>query len=175
MNAQTAKTGKKYIITGAPQCTLKGGKESNMDALIYNAPFDLLFIQFYNQGPNSCTARSRVLKTGTFNWDAWYNYVVKAGSASKDAKMYIGLLAGPKGSTYAPKDYLNAAEVANLVATYGKKPRFAGVMLWEGAAGSANTAADLKGKRYWTVVKNALYVRIALCAQLYDPISLFDY
>lgn len=156
MNAQTAKTGKKYLLSAAPQCTLKSGKESNMDAMMYYGGFDIIFIQFYNQGPKSCTARSRAAKTGTFNWDAWHTYITNTNSASKLAKMYIGLLAGPAGSTQSG-DYINVAETQNLIAAFGKKDRFAGVMLWDGRAGSVNNAADLKGKRYWNIVKAALY------------------
>jgi chitinase len=158
MDAETAKTGKKYMITGAPQCTLNPG-DHNMDAMIYNAKFDALFVQFYNQGPASCTARSRANGVGGFNFDAWASYLNRAGSASAGAKIYIGLLGGPTGSAFAPGDYLNTPEVQNLIATYGKKSQLGGVMLWDATAAQVNVDNTLPAnKKYWDVVKDALLV-----------------
>ncbi len=158
MDAEYLKTGKKYIITGAPQCPLNPS-DANMDAMIHKAGFDALFVQFYNQGPSSCTARSRANGVGAFNYDAWVSYVNQAGSASTGAKIYIGLLGGPTGSSGAPGDYLNTTEVQNLISTYGKKTQLGGVMLWEATAADVNTDSTIPaGKKYWDVVKDALLV-----------------
>lgn len=158
MNAQTAKTGKKYILSGAPQCPLINGVETNMDAMIQKAGFDIVFIQFYNNG--YCTARSRVNKNpkDNFNYAAWLAYLNKSGSKSFGARIYIGLLGGPSGSSSNPGDFLNVAEVQNLIATYGKNPQIGGVMLWDGTAASKYRGADLSPstQRYWDVVKTAM-------------------
>lgn len=157
MDAQTANTGKKYLLSAAPQCSFNSaGKEVNMDAMLYHGGFDIIFIQFYNQGANSCTARSRANGGSGFNWEQWHAKITNTKSASALAKMYIGLLAGPTGSK-TPTDYINVKETQNLIAAFGKKDRFAGIMLWDGTSGSNNKASDLGGKRYWNIVKAALY------------------
>ena len=161
MLAQTAKTGKVYLITGSPQCTLDvslGGKEKNMDAMIYYGGFDILFIQFYNQGAISCTARSRASKTGgVFNYKQWLAYVRQAGGKSNAARLYVGLLGGPDGGTAG--DYLNVAEVTNLLTTYGKDEQFGGVMLWDAQATANNKDPAIPaGQKYWHVVKFTMMV-----------------
>jgi len=169
MKAQTVKTGKVYILSGSPQCTLINGKEKNMDAMIYQGGFDMLFIQFYNQGLVSCTARSRARKNGgDFNYSKWITYVNRAGSASANARLYIGLLGGPTAG--AKDDYLKVAEVKNLISTYGKANQLGGVMLWEAQATQLNNDAGIPvNQRYWHVVKVAMMVSPPSLPSLYTP------
>jgi chitinase len=160
--AQTAKTGKKYIFSASPQCTLNP-KEANLDAMIWQAGFDMVFVQFYNQGPASCTARSRAGKVGAFNWNAWRAYLNQNGNKSNGAKIYIGLLGGPSGSASYPGDFLNVAEVNNLISTYGRNEQLGGFMLWDATAAFNYRGSDLpKGQYYWNVVKNAMLVSYSL-------------
>lgn len=158
--AQTAKTGKKYIFSASPQCVLNP-KEANLDVLIREAGFDMVFIQFYNQGRVSCTARARAsgVVGAAFNYNAWIAYLNQANSKSKGARIYIGLLGGPTGSEGSPGDFLNVAEAQNLIKTYGRNAQIGGVMLWEATAAFKYAGKDLPaGLKYWHVIKNALLV-----------------
>lgn len=135
-----------------------------MDAMIQKAKFDMLFIQFYNGG--YCTARARVNKTpkDNFNYAAWLAYINKSGSKSYGARIYIGLLGGPTGSANHKEDFLNVAEVKNLISVYGRNAQIGGVMLWDGTAAEKYRGSDLVGstQRYWDVVKTAMLVSLVL-------------
>jgi len=128
--------------------------------MIQKGGFDMVFIQFYNGG--YCTARSRVNKNpvNNFNYAAWYTYLKKSGSKSTNARIYIGLLGGPTGSVNHPGDFLNVAEVKNLISVYGRNAQIGGVMLWDGTAAERYRGSDLVGasQRYWDVVKTAMLV-----------------
>lgn len=118
--------------------------EPNMGLTIANAKFDMLWIQFYNNP--SCSARSYISSTedGTtngFNYDAWVATI--AGSASADAKLYIGLLGGPDATTAAFQDeYLSVSEATTLLTEYYSHAQFGGVMIYEA------TVADNNGQYY---------------------------
>jgi chitinase len=129
---------KDYIISGAPQCPLD---EPYMSTAIAEAQFDVLWIQFYNNGANGCTARNytdslAAKKTSGFNYDSWVTKVNAGKSAG--AKLYIGLLAGQAGSTGSPNDYINAAAVQTLVTQYHSHAQFGGVMLYEATVAENN-------------------------------------
>lgn len=80
--------------------------------------FDILFIQFYNRGTVPCTARSRAFNHGgVLKYGAWHSYVRQDEGATNKARLYISLLGGPTGGTAG--DYLNVADVKNLIEAYG--------------------------------------------------------
>ena len=108
----TVTNGKKYLITGAPQCPLP---DINMSTMIAAAQFDYLFIQFYNNGGYGCNARNWANDNPNYattkmetnnvnlNYRAWKG-AISAG-ASRDAKLFIGLIGGPTGGSCARADY----------------------------------------------------------------------
>ncbi|KAI9050624.1 hypothetical protein LZ554_005783 [Drepanopeziza brunnea f. sp. 'monogermtubi'] len=145
---------KTYLISGAPQCPLP---EQNMGLTITNAKFDILFIQFYNNGANGCTARnyssSTNKATSGFNYNKWVTFVNSGASAG--AKLYIGLL----GSNYAgtASDYILASEAKPLIAAYHGATQFGGVMLWEATyAENNNAVTGYPGMNYYQIIKSFL-------------------
>ncbi|RDW75900.1 glycoside hydrolase family 18 protein [Coleophoma crateriformis] len=153
-NFATAK--KTYLITGAPQCVVP---DPNMATMISGAQFDILWIQFYNTA--SCSARNwatanpqyssthKELASG-FSYDAWTAFLV--GTASSNAKLYIGLAASTTAATN-PSFYLTTSQVANLAQAYFCRPNFGGIMLWEATYAEKNV---VNGLTYYQVVKNIL-------------------
>jgi chitinase len=153
---------KKYVITGAPQCKVP---DSVMDLMIQNAEFDALYVQFYNT--LECSARTWVkgnsaLNTTTgknatagFTYDSWVNRT--SSGASKNAKIYLGLLGAPGGSHSAPGDFLWPEEATNLINTYVKDTRFGGVMLWDAtwAEGQQVSFGKYSGN-YYGFIKSVL-------------------
>jgi chitinase len=120
-----------YYITGAPQCPIP---EPNMQTMIENAQFDYLWIQFYNN--EGCST-----DTGT-NYADWITNI--EGTASADAKLFIGVTAGPlaaNGLTSGEVYYLEPTELATLVANYSSESAFGGIMLWD-AGFSDNNVND---------------------------------
>lgn len=94
---------RRYIITGAPQCVVP---DASMGDMIFNSPFDYLFIQFYNT-PN-CAARGEISgylpangRNQYFTFDAWKQVTGVSFSRSSRAKLMIGL---PSSSAAAGSD-----------------------------------------------------------------------
>ncbi|KAL2065294.1 hypothetical protein VTL71DRAFT_2963 [Oculimacula yallundae] len=145
------KCSKTYLISGAPQCPLP---EGNMGLTIAGAQFDILFIQFYNNAANGCTARNWISKgnAGGFNYNAWITTIQQG--ASKGAKVYLGLL----GSTTAGNagDYLTALESKSLIDAWHGAPQFGGVMLWEATYAENNFPSSFPGKNYYQIIKQLL-------------------
>ncbi|KAF2502937.1 glycoside hydrolase [Lophium mytilinum] len=75
-----------YYISGAPQCITP---DSHLDDAMLNAPFDFLYVQFYNTP--SCSARAAYNGLSTFTFDSWVSRVTTL-SANKNAKVYLGLV-----------------------------------------------------------------------------------
>lgn len=75
-----------YYITGAPQCITP---DSHLDDAMLNAPFDFLFVQFYNTP--QCNARAGYNGLSTFTFDSWVSRVTTL-SKNKNAKVYLGLV-----------------------------------------------------------------------------------
>ncbi|KAL5331921.1 hypothetical protein ACEPPN_001461 [Leptodophora sp. 'Broadleaf-Isolate-01'] len=142
---------KTYLISGAPQCPLPDG---NMGLTIAGAQFDLLFIQFYNNGANGCTARNYTTdgNKGGFNYNKWVT-VVNQG-ASKGAKLYLGLLGSSAAGTAG--DYLTALESKSLIDAWHGAPQFGGVMLWEATYAENNFPSSFPGKNYYQIIKQLL-------------------
>ncbi|CZT52997.1 uncharacterized protein RSE6_14427 [Rhynchosporium secalis] len=146
------KCSKTYLISGAPQCPLP---EGNMGLTIANAHFDLLFIQFYNNGANGCTARNWITKGDSvdgFNYNKWVSTI--ATGASKNAKLYLGLLGSSTAGVAG--DYLTAIEAQTLINAYHGKSQFGGVMLWEATYAENNFPSSFPGKNYYQIIKQLL-------------------
>ncbi|PVH77711.1 glycoside hydrolase family 18 protein, partial [Cadophora sp. DSE1049] len=142
---------KTYLISGAPQCPLP---EGNMGLTIAGAKFDLLFIQFYNNGANGCTARNWITNknAGGFNYDSWVTIVNQGASAG--AKLYLGLLGSSSAGTSG--DYLTALEAQSLIDAWHSAPQFGGVMLWEATYAENNLPSSFPGKNYYQIMKQVL-------------------
>ncbi|PKX96667.1 class III chitinase ChiA1 [Aspergillus novofumigatus IBT 16806] len=123
---------RKFYLSAAPQCIIP---DAQLSDAILNAAFDFIWIQYYNTA--ACSAKSFIDSTlGKFNFDAWVT-TLKA-SASKDAKLYVGL---PASETAANSGYyLTPDEVESLVSTYMDRypDTFGGIMLWEATASENN-------------------------------------
>ena len=125
-----------YYISGAPQCPLP---EENMGAAITSAQFDWLFIQFYNN--DACSAYQLFENAGgSFNYDSWVSYV--KGTASKNAKLFIGLPASEdasSGDSTGSKYWVSTTNLPKLINEYSSHAQFGGVMLWD--AGNSDTVS----------------------------------
>ncbi|KAF8492550.1 glycoside hydrolase superfamily [Russula emetica] len=95
-----------------------------------DAPFDAVYVQFYN---NYCGLADPKGPMG------------KNGSANPDIKVYIGALAGQEGSGYVDSNTL-AGYITYAQRTWSS---FGGVMLWEASLAVANN-------NYHKAVKNSL-------------------
>ena len=98
---------RQYFLSGAPQCVVP---DSNMGDMIFNAPFDYLFIQFYNT-PN-CAARGEISgylpeygRNQYFSFDAWRQFTGISFSQSSRAKLFIGLPSSAAAASSA-EEYL---------------------------------------------------------------------
>lgn len=127
---------KRYIITGAPQCIVP---DANMGRMITGAKFDILYIQYYNTpqcsarswwnaNPNYPRTRRENVSGFRTSYQQWVTFL--ATTASKDAKLHIGLPGSPK-ATFDPSFYVPSSIVSNLLRAYFCKPKFGGVMVWE--------------------------------------------
>ncbi|KAH1558220.1 Endochitinase A1 [Aspergillus fumigatus] len=138
---------RKFYLSAAPQCIIP---DAQLSDAIFNAAFDFIWIQYYNTA--ACSAKSFIdTSLGTFNFDAWVT-VLKA-SASKDAKLYVGL---PASETAANQGYyLTPDEVESLVSTYMDRypDTFGGIMLWEATASENN---QIDGSPYADHMKDIL-------------------
>lgn len=117
-------TSKSYYISGAPQCPIPAPDMSNS---IAQAPYDYLWIQFYN---NDCAAADVVKNStgnpngaGQYNIKKWPQYV--SSGASKAAKLYVGLPASRSGAAHW--DWVKPADLPKVI---GVSPGISGVMLW---------------------------------------------
>lgn len=132
-----------------------------MGNMILASQFDVIWIQFYNNGAAGCTARNFVNANPnypnqpqaitTVNYYNWKN-TINSG-ASNGAKIYLGLLAGPVGTCASPGDFISAQDAYNLIQAYQGDDQFGGVMLYE-----ATSALDSChcGIPYFDDIKNAL-------------------
>jgi len=134
-------TSGKYVIAGAPQCSLADAY-FQMKAMIVGAQFDILWVQFYNNP--SCDGLN-----GGFNFDAWAKFLV--GTRSAHASLYIGL---PGSTAAAGSGYLSTTNLQKLLKTYASRPSFGGVMLWDASLAEKNV--DAQGRTYVQIVKSIL-------------------
>ncbi|KAF2738382.1 glycoside hydrolase [Polyplosphaeria fusca] len=142
------------LISGAPQCVLP---DARLAHAISASSFDFVFLQFYNTP--QCSSRAGYnglanLATSTFTFDAWVDWL-KANSANKGVKMYLGLPAGPAGAPWDAPSYLTPTEANKLVSHYSAQHPdiFGGVMLWEATVSANNKICD---KPYVSWIKSIL-------------------
>lgn len=88
---------KRYYITASPQCVVP---DANMGDVIFNAPIDYLFVQYYNT--RQCSARGHISgylpvdgRNQYFTFPAWAEFTSTSFSQSAHAKIFIGLPASP--------------------------------------------------------------------------------
>ncbi|GJC82814.1 endochitinase A1 [Colletotrichum liriopes] len=129
-----------YHISAAPQCPTSD-TWFQLKELIYNAQFDSLFIQFYNN-PGCQVADSP-------NYDEWET-VISQTSKSKDAKLYIGVLASSEAGW---SGYVPPSRVKELICKYKSKPHFGGVSIWDATRGAMN---QINGQAFHEAVADAL-------------------
>jgi chitinase len=135
-----------------------------MGTMIKHAQFDILYIQFYNTP--SCSARNWISgnpdpnspfipfvekSTGfSASYGAWTEFLV--GSASKNAKIYIGL-PGSKQAVWDGSFALGDYEARRLLKSYFCKANFGGVVIWEATYADSNIE---KGLPFYRNIKNGL-------------------
>ncbi|KAF7794759.1 hypothetical protein EIP86_005897 [Pleurotus ostreatoroseus] len=106
-----APTGKKYYITAAPQCPYP---DAYIGAALNQAPFDAVYVQFY--------------QPSEYNFATWDNWA-KTTSFNKNVKVYIG---APASADAAGTGYVNSSTLANYVSqAQSKYSSFGGVMMWD--------------------------------------------
>ncbi|GFF97809.1 endochitinase 2 [Aspergillus udagawae] len=138
---------RKFYLSAAPQCVLP---DAQLGDAITNSAFDFIWIQYYNTA--ACSAMSFVDNTlGTFNFDAWVTTLKT--TASRNAKLYVGLPASPTAANAGY--YLTPKQAESLVSTYMRRypDTFGGIMLWE-ATTSENNKID--GSTYADHMKDIL-------------------
>ncbi|KAK2048641.1 glycoside hydrolase [Colletotrichum somersetense] len=129
-----------YHISAAPQCPTSD-TWFQLKELIYNAQFDSLFIQFYNNP--GCQV------SDTPNYDDWET-VISQTSKSKDAKLYLGVLAHPDAGW---NGYVSPSKIKELICKYKSKPHFGGVSIWDATRGVMN---QVNGQAFHEAVADAL-------------------
>ncbi|PBP18005.1 chitin recognition protein [Diplocarpon rosae] len=140
---------KTYMISASPECPLLDG---HMEELITEAKFDLLFIQYYNNGLSRSTVRNFLDGTGRFNFNQWADFV--NGGKSRKAKLYVGLLGGSEAGTAG--DYVTPNEVAPLLWTYRNHPQFGGVMIWDATHAMNKVLYKSREMTYYQAMKRVL-------------------
>ncbi|KAM0333455.1 hypothetical protein ACHAQA_002117 [Verticillium albo-atrum] len=113
-----------YYITAAPQCPTTD-EWFQLKDLIYGARFDALFIQFYNN--EGCQASDNI------NYNDWLR-VLSETDQSKDAQIFIGLLASPE----AGSGYVDNEKVKEIVCGFKDKSQFGGLSFWDATRGGLN-------------------------------------
>jgi len=131
---------KTYYISGAPQCVVP---DASMGDMIFNSPFDYLFIQYYNTP--TCAARGQISgfnpangRNQYFTFDAWRDVVQAGYSQSTQAKLLIGLPGSADAADNDENYYLSPNEALELINEYRLHPSFDGVMLWDAGSSQMN-------------------------------------
>ncbi|TFK41332.1 glycoside hydrolase superfamily [Crucibulum laeve] len=127
---------KRYYITAAPQCPFP---DANVGAALNGAPFDAIYVQFYN---NFCET-SVPSEFNFATWDRW----AKTQSPNPNVKVYLG---APGDAKAAGNGYVNIGTLSSVAQDAQKRyTSFGGVMLWD-----ADTAYN--NNRYHVAIKNAI-------------------
>ena len=112
---------KKYFISAAPQCP-RPDASIPLDAM---KMMDFIFVQFYNNG--DCDVGQSGFLSALKGWSS--------DLANSPAKVFIG---APACSSCAGQGYLDAAELAGVVASAQGIDNLGGVMLWDGSEAMQN-------------------------------------
>ncbi|KAH8690721.1 putative chitinase [Talaromyces proteolyticus] len=129
-------TSKTYYVTSAPQCPLP---EPNMGAIIQNAKFDKIWIQFYNNNNYTYPCALGINGDAAFNWNDWVSFT--ANSSSKGAELYVGVPASDLGANGTPTGsvyYATPDQLATIVSGIKGDASFGGVMMWSAGFSDAN-------------------------------------
>lgn len=132
MDANTASTGKQWLLTAAPQCPYPDLADGPM--LAGTVFFDIVWVQFYN---NYCGASSFTAGSSTqteFNFGTWDNWA-KTVSLNPNVKVMLGV----PGNTGAGGGYLSASALAPVIAYSKGFSSFGGIMIWDMSQTWANS------------------------------------
>lgn len=124
MTASTASTGKKYLLTAAPQCPYPDAADGPM--LAGAVSFDAIFVQFYN---NYCDMASFTVGSSTqnnFNFATWDNWA-KTVSLNRNVKVFLGIPA----NTGAGAGYESGSLLQSVISYCKGFSSFGGVMMWD--------------------------------------------
>ncbi|KAJ7104314.1 glycoside hydrolase [Mycena belliarum] len=133
LRTHTDAANKKYYISAAPQCPFP---DAYLGSVINAVPFDIIYVQFYN---NFCSVASYPSTNWNFGtWDNW----AKTVSPNKNVKIFIGAPAAASIS-----GYVSAAQLGAIgVATRAQYSSFGGIMLWDASQAYANGRYDVAVK-----------------------------
>lgn len=161
LRAQFPQSSKPWIITGSPQCIVP---DANMGRMISQTQFDILYIQFYNTP--TCSARNWISanpepksavtpfveRSSGFqtSYNSWTSFV--AGTASKNAKLYIGF-PGSRKAVGDGSNYITVYEARRLARSYFCRANFGGVAIWEATYAEENIE---RGVPFYESLKKAL-------------------
>lgn len=125
MDADSAKTGKKWFLTAAPQCPYPDAADNDM--LNGQVFFDAIWVQFYN---NYCGLQSFVVGTSVqnnFNFHTWDNWA-KTISKNPAVKVLLGV---PGSPIAAGSGYETGSTLASIITHCMQFSTFGGVMTWD--------------------------------------------
>ncbi|MDB5910564.1 MAG: hypothetical protein JWP34_4678 [Massilia sp.] len=146
LRGHIAAAGGSQVISGAPQCPLSPALYFDMDQMITQAQFDLLWIQFYNNPGCDYVVGNASPESPTGNFNEWQSYI--AGTASSAAKLFIGL---PGASS---SGYVDPAVAYQLMQDTKAQPSFGGAMVWDASSGGSNVLPN--GRNYYENLHDAL-------------------
>jgi len=132
----TTSANKTYYVTAAPQCPFP---DANVGTALDTAPFDAVYVQFYN---NDC-GLDHPQQYNLATWDKW----AKTKSPNPNVKVYIG---APGSAASAGTGYVDVDTLRNYaLAGQANYSSFGGVMLWDASSAYVNN-------RYDVAIKEAL-------------------
>jgi chitinase len=117
MDAATAATGRRFLLSAAPQCPFP---DVAMREMLEQVGFDFVSVQFYN---NYCGAGSY---PGNFNFDRWDRWA-REESVNKGVKVLLGL---PGSPTAAGSGYVSGGQLEAVVQHSKGFGSFGGIMVW---------------------------------------------
>ncbi|EIW80174.1 glycoside hydrolase family 18 protein [Coniophora puteana RWD-64-598 SS2] len=124
---------RRYFVSAAPQCPYP---DENIGSALDEAPFDAVFVQFYN---NYCALSS----PNSYNFNVWDDWA-RNTSYNPSIKVYIGAPA----SNDAGWGYVNTSALEAYVHDAQEKySSFGGVMLWDASEAHDNDRYDLSAKK----------------------------
>lgn len=123
-----------YLLTAAPQCP---NPDLTLDLALTKAPFDAVFIQFYN---NNCAGTTWAkgksqLSNNSFNMQMWQNWATTK-SMNKNIKLFVGLLGGGINGTTG---YISKTVAQKVVTDSTRFANFGGVSFWDSSVLNINT------------------------------------
>jgi chitinase len=118
MDSAAASSGRKYFLSGAPQCPFPDAAQREM---LEQVPFDFVSVQFYN---NYCGATAY---PANYNFDTWDNWA-RTAAPNKNVKILLGVPGGPTG---AGSGYVSGDQLKQVIQYSRGFPSFGGVMAWD--------------------------------------------